>query len=156
MATKPTPNRIPKKDATKPANAASIKYNVGYHNKNYRNLTFKMHVEKDRDVLAWLDSRDSLKAYLVELIKKDMDERPLEVQEVIDKYNEAFPQREFDKFNLKEDERYVKCSNCDFDTVIVVEPGKKVNYRRCPKCKGVMHEALVQVELTEENDGLDN
>lgn len=105
---------------------------------------------------TWLDSRESLKPYLIELFKQDMDKRPHEVQAVVDKLNEEFPLRQFDKYNLKGDERYIRCDNCDFDTVIVVEPGKVVKYRRCPKCKGIMHEALPIVELTEENDGLND
>ncbi|MBP3398286.1 MAG: hypothetical protein J6K75_00880 [Erysipelotrichaceae bacterium] len=156
MAQKMTPIRTVKKSNSKPVSEASVKYNLGYAKKNYRIINFKLHVEKDRELLAWLDSRESLKPYLIELIKQDMDKRPHEVQAVVDKLNEEFPLRQFDKYNLKDDERYIRCDNCDFDTVIVVEPGKVVNYRRCPKCRGIMHEALPIVELTEEHDGLDD
>ena len=156
MAQKLTAKRTQKNATSKPVSAASAKYNVDYSKQNYRVINFKLHVEKDRELLAWLDSRETLKAYLVDLIKEDMDKKPVEVQNVVDKLNEEFPLRQFDKYNLKDDERYIKCDNCDFDTVIVAEPGKVINYRRCPKCKGIMHEALPIVELTEENDGLNN
>ena len=75
MAQKLTPKRTQKNATSKPVSEASAKYNVDYSKQNYRVINFKLHVEKDRELLAWLNSRETLKAYLVDLIKEDMDKK---------------------------------------------------------------------------------
>ena len=113
-------------------------------------ISLNIHGDEDAEIL------ETLKSYIVELIEKDMASRPEEVKKVIDKLNEEHPQPEFDKFDLKENQHYIKCTSCGFDTVVQLEEGQKLNYRKCPRCSGIMHKAVVQVKLDEKNDGLKN
>ena len=41
------------------------------HKENYANICLKFNVEKEKDIVDWLDSKESLKGYIVNLINKD-------------------------------------------------------------------------------------
>lgn len=67
--------------------AANLRYFDGYAKKHYRTLGFKLNVEKEKDVLAYLDYQPNLKPYLVSLIRKDMEENPEVVDKALQLYN---------------------------------------------------------------------
>lgn len=41
------------------------------HKENYTNICFKFNIDKEKDIIDWLDSKESLKGYIVHLINKD-------------------------------------------------------------------------------------
>lgn len=43
-----------------------------YYKKQYRTINLKFNAEKEKEMIEWLDSQESLKGYLLDLLKKEM------------------------------------------------------------------------------------
>ena len=50
-----------------------LEYNNTYNRNNYRSFSMRLNNEKEKDIIQWLESQDSLKDYLLTLIKKDIE-----------------------------------------------------------------------------------
>lgn len=50
-----------------------LEYNNTYNRNNYRSFSMRLNNEKEKDMIQWLESQDSLKDYLLNLIEKDME-----------------------------------------------------------------------------------
>lgn len=50
-----------------------LDYNNAYNRKTYKSFSVRFNKKTETDLIAWLESKDSLKEYFVELIKKDME-----------------------------------------------------------------------------------
>lgn len=50
-----------------------LEYNNTYNRNNYRSFSMRLNNEKEKDIIQWLESQDSLKDYLLTLIEKDME-----------------------------------------------------------------------------------
>ena len=50
------------------------KYRRDYNKANYKSVSIRFHKEKEKDIIMWLESKDSIRDYLIELINKDIDE----------------------------------------------------------------------------------
>lgn len=46
---------------------------IKYDQKTYKRLVIR--VRKDSDILEWLEKKDSIQGYILELIKKDMEKK---------------------------------------------------------------------------------
>lgn len=49
-----------------------IKYNNEYNRLNYKNVSIRFHLEKDRDIIEWLENFDNNKNYISTIIRRDM------------------------------------------------------------------------------------
>ena len=50
------------------------KYRNDYNKEKYKSVSIRFHKEKDKDIITWLESKESIKDYIIELINKDIDE----------------------------------------------------------------------------------
>lgn len=50
-----------------------LEYNNTYNRNNYRSFSVRLNNQKEADVIEWLESQESLKQYLLSLIKQDME-----------------------------------------------------------------------------------
>lgn len=50
------------------------KYRSDYNKANYKSVSIRFHKEKEKDIIMWLESKDSIRDYLIDLINKDIDE----------------------------------------------------------------------------------
>lgn len=50
-----------------------LEYNNTYNRNNYRSFSMRLNNEKEKDIIQWLESQDSLKDYLLTLVEKDME-----------------------------------------------------------------------------------
>lgn len=50
-----------------------LEYNNTYNRNNYRSFSMRLNNEKEKDIIQWLESQDSLKDYLLTLIEKDIE-----------------------------------------------------------------------------------
>lgn len=55
------------------ATEAQKKAVIKYDQKTYKRLVIR--VRKDSDILEWLEKKDSIQGYILELIKKDMEKK---------------------------------------------------------------------------------
>lgn len=46
---------------------------IKYVRKNYKRYDFKVHNEKDADIVAFMETKENKQAYIRELIRKDME-----------------------------------------------------------------------------------
>lgn len=46
-----------------------------YIKKTMKPYSFRLHKEKYKDIIEWLDSKENKTQYILDLIKKDMNER---------------------------------------------------------------------------------
>ncbi len=53
--------------------ANKLEYNNTYNRNNYRSFSMRLNNEKEKDIIQWLESQDSLKDYLLSLVMKDME-----------------------------------------------------------------------------------
>lgn len=49
-----------------------LDYNNAYNRKNYKSFSVRFNKTSETELIEWLESKESLKEYVVELIKKDM------------------------------------------------------------------------------------
>lgn len=50
-----------------------LDYNNAYNRKTYKSFSVRFNKTSETEIIEWLESKDSLKEYFVELIKKDME-----------------------------------------------------------------------------------
>lgn len=50
-----------------------LDYNNAYNRKTYKSFSVRFNKTSETEIIEWLESKDSLKDYFVELIKKDME-----------------------------------------------------------------------------------
>ena len=50
------------------------KYRRDYNKANYKSVSIRFHKEKEKDVIIWLESKESIRDYLIDLINKDINE----------------------------------------------------------------------------------
>ncbi len=50
-----------------------LEYNNTYNRNNYRSFSMRLNNKKEKDIIRWLESQDSLKDYLLSLITKDIE-----------------------------------------------------------------------------------
>lgn len=55
------------------ATEAQKKAVIKYDQKTYKRLVIR--VRKDSDILEWLEKKESIQGYILELIKKDMEKK---------------------------------------------------------------------------------
>lgn len=53
--------------------ANKLEYNNTYNRNNYRSFSMRLNNEKEKEIIQWLESQDSLKDYLLTLIEKDIE-----------------------------------------------------------------------------------
>lgn len=53
--------------------ANKLEYNNTYNRNNYRSFSMRLNNEKEKDIIQWLESKDSLKDYLLSLVMKDIE-----------------------------------------------------------------------------------
>lgn len=49
-----------------------LRYNNKYNRLNYKNVSIRFHLEKDRDIIEWLENFDNNKDYISTIIRRDM------------------------------------------------------------------------------------
>lgn len=52
-----------------------LEYNNAYNRENYRSFSVRYSHTSEKDIINWLESQPSVKAYLTELIRKDMEKK---------------------------------------------------------------------------------
>lgn len=52
-----------------------LDYNNAYNRNNYRSFSIRFHKKTEREIIHWLESKNSIKSYLTELILNDMRKR---------------------------------------------------------------------------------
>ena len=50
------------------------KYRRDYNKVNYKSVSIRFHKEKEKDIIMWLESKESIRDYLIDLINKDIEE----------------------------------------------------------------------------------
>ncbi len=50
-----------------------LDYNNTYNRNNYRSFSMRLHNTKEEEIIQWIESKDSVKEYLLSLVKKDME-----------------------------------------------------------------------------------
>ncbi len=50
-----------------------LDYNNTYNRNNYRSFSMRLHNTKEEEIIQWIESKDSVKDYLLSLVKKDME-----------------------------------------------------------------------------------
>ncbi len=50
-----------------------LDYNNTYNRNNYRSFSMRLHNTKEGEIIQWIESKDSVKEYLLSLVKKDME-----------------------------------------------------------------------------------
>lgn len=135
----------------KSQNIESKKYNYGvfdqdeysknYATKNYRTIGFKLNVNTEADILSYIDYQEVLKRYIVNLIKKDMEEHPELLKEALE-YDEACriinddPTRE----NVMYGDIIMKCPNCGHLEVLKLNDCVNLGETyHCPECLNNMY-----------------
>ncbi len=63
-------------------------YQKEYLKETYKQMIFKFGKIQDADVLAMLNSQDSAVAYVKSLIRKDMEEKGIDVEALIEQYDD--------------------------------------------------------------------
>lgn len=51
-----------------------LRYNNNYNKLNYKNISMRFHLVKDRDIIEWLLNFDNIKDYVSTIIRRDIDE----------------------------------------------------------------------------------
>lgn len=46
-----------------------------YYKETYKQINIKLHNERDKDIIMWLENVDNLKEYIVKLINEDLEVR---------------------------------------------------------------------------------
>ena len=59
------PKKIPYKE--------KLDYNNAYNRTHYRSFSFRFNKESEAEVIEWLESKESTKQYIMQLIKEDMN-----------------------------------------------------------------------------------
>ena len=49
-----------------------IEYNNAYNRNNYRSFSIRFNNHTEREIIEWLESKNSIKSYITELIINDM------------------------------------------------------------------------------------
>ena len=49
-----------------------LDYNNAYNRSNYRSFSVRFNNSSEKEVIAWLESRESVKGYIEQLIREDM------------------------------------------------------------------------------------
>ncbi len=49
-----------------------LKYNNAYNRQNYKSFSVRYSIDGEADIIDWLQSKESLKTYLTDLIQKDI------------------------------------------------------------------------------------
>ena len=170
MAQKITPNRGYTKALDQEGNApekrkytneeAMKKYFNDFNKSHYRTVGIKFNVDKEKDILAWLDYQLTLKPYLKKLIVEDMNkpENAEKLEEAKDYYDACLE----GKITTKNIPNYpkkklsdvlMKCESCGADTTITPQTYIKLIRNKtdfiCQKCGSIMR-PVNQSELTEE------
>lgn len=50
-----------------------LEYNNTYNRNNYRSFSMRLHNENEADLIEWIESQESVKEYLLSLVKKDIE-----------------------------------------------------------------------------------
>lgn len=50
-----------------------LEYNNTYNRNNYRSFSMRLHNENETDLIEWIESQDSVKEYLLSLVRKDIE-----------------------------------------------------------------------------------
>lgn len=50
-------------------------YNNAYNRNNYRSFSIRFNQKTEREIIHWLESKNSIKSYITELILNDMRKR---------------------------------------------------------------------------------
>ena len=50
-----------------------LEYNNTYNRNNYRSFSMRLHNENEADLIEWIESQDSVKEYLLSLVRKDIE-----------------------------------------------------------------------------------
>jgi hypothetical protein len=50
-----------------------LEYNNTYNRNNYRSFSMRLNNTKEEELIKWLESKDSVKEYLLSLVIKDME-----------------------------------------------------------------------------------
>jgi hypothetical protein len=50
-----------------------LEYNNTYNRNNYRSFSMRLNNTKEKELIKWLESKDSIKEYLLSLVIKDME-----------------------------------------------------------------------------------
>lgn len=114
------------------------RYGIQYAKKHYRTIGFKLNVESEKAVIAYLDYQPTLKPYLKDLILKDMAEHPEDAAKALEIYEEI-QEANKNNINVRTGDVIMKCPNCGEMTVIRRNSyfNKKLK-RECPACKTEM------------------
>ena len=67
-------NKSPKRKLSLKQRQARSEAVIKHVKKFYRRFDFKVHIEKDADIVAYLESKENKQAYIKELIRRDMEE----------------------------------------------------------------------------------
>ena len=49
-----------------------LEYNNDYNRKNYRSFSIRYNITDEADIIQWLETKESKKEYITELIQNDM------------------------------------------------------------------------------------
>ena len=60
---------------TPPVSEKRAQYEIKYIRENQRQFMLKVNKKLDPDMVAWLESKENVQAYLKDLIRKDMETR---------------------------------------------------------------------------------
>ena len=60
---------MPKKTAYK----EKLDYNNAYNRSHYRSFSFRFNKQSESEIIEWLESKESTKQYILNLIKEDLN-----------------------------------------------------------------------------------
>jgi len=49
-----------------------LEYNNEYNRNNYRSFSVRFNINSEKDIIKWLEDKESVKSYIVDLINNDM------------------------------------------------------------------------------------
>ena len=52
-----------------------LNYNNAYNREKYRSFSVRYNIEKETDIISWLEKKESTKDYLTALIRKDIEKK---------------------------------------------------------------------------------